>query len=246
MLVFIPLLGVLFRKALQGDPARSAELMLLDEREALEPGPLLTRSLVVLGAVTLGFAFHSSLHYEPSVVAMIGAGVLLLVAGRPAEQFLREVEWRTLVFFMGLFVMVGALVKTGAVARLAEAAVEVTGESVFVGSMLLIWVSAALSALVDNIPYVATMAPLVTELINGLPAGTDSQPLWWSLALGADYGGNATPIGASANVVVIGMALRAGWPISFKEFVKYGLVVTLVTVAIATGYVWLRYFVLSA
>jgi Na+/H+ antiporter NhaD/arsenite permease-like protein len=112
--------------------------------------------------------------------------------------------------------------------------------------MLLIWVSAALSALVDNIPYVATMAPLVTELINGLPAGTDSQPLWWSLALGADYGGNATPIGASANVVVIGMALRAGWPISFKEFVKYGLVVTLVTVAIATGYVWLRYFVLSA
>ena len=242
---FIALIGLLFKKALIADPQRSAELMLLDEREALEPGPLLTRSLIVLGAVTIGFALHNSLHYDPSVVALLGAGVLLLVAQRPPETILREVEWRTLVFFIGLFVMVGALVKTGAVGRLAEAAVEATGGSILVGSMLLIWISAVLSAMVDNIPYVATMAPLVTELIAGLPDGANTEPLWWSLALGADFGGNATPIGASANVVVIGMAERAGWPIRFVEFVKYGLVVTLATVGVATIYVWLRYFVLA-
>jgi Na+/H+ antiporter NhaD/arsenite permease-like protein len=201
--------------------------------------------LIVLSSVTVGFALHGVLHYEPSVVALLGAGVLLLVARREPEQFLREVEWQTLVFFMGLFIMVGALVKTGAVGRLAELAVEITGGSVFVGSMLLIWLSALMSAVVDNIPYVATMAPLVTALIAGLPAGANTNPLWWSLALGADYGGNATPIGASANVVVLGMAERAGWRIRFVEFVKYGSVVTLATTAFATLYVWIRYFVLE-
>jgi Na+/H+ antiporter NhaD/arsenite permease-like protein len=245
MVIFIALIKVLFRKALISDPDRAAELMALEEREALQRGPLLTRSLIVLGAVTVGFALHGVLHYEPSVVALLGAGVLLLISRREPQQFLREVEWQTLVFFMGLFVMVGALVKTGAVGRLAEAAVEITGGSVFVGSMLLLWVSALMSAVVDNIPYVATMAPLVTALIAGLPAGTSTDPLWWSLALGADYGGNATPIGASANVVVLGMAERAGWKIRFVEFVKYGSVVTVASTAFATLYVWIRYFVLD-
>jgi Na+/H+ antiporter NhaD/arsenite permease-like protein len=242
IIAFIALLGLLLRNTLRVDPERAAAVMALDENEALQRGPLLTRSLWVLAGVTAGFALHEWLHYEPSVVALIGAGVLLLISKRPPEIFFRDVEWQTLVFFIGLFVMVGSLVKTGAVERLADAALEATGGSVFAGSMLLLWLSAILSGVVDNIPYVATMAPLVTSLIGGLPGGANSDVLWWSLALGADYGGNLTAIGASANVVVLGLAERAGSKIRFLEFFKYGGIVTLVSVIIATAYVWLRYF----
>jgi Na+/H+ antiporter NhaD/arsenite permease-like protein len=246
MVVFIALLRVLFRRTFEVDPDRAAELMALDEREALERGPLLTQSLVVLGLVTVAFVLHGTLGYEPSVVALVGAGSLLIIVRRETESFLREVEWQTLVFFMGLFVMVGALVKSGVVERMASLAVEATGGSVLVGVLLVLWVSAVMSAAVDNIPYVATMAPLVTALIAALPASVDPEPLWWSLALGADFGGNATAIGASANVVVLGLAERAGWRIRFIEFAKYGLVVTLASVLVATLYVWVRYFVLAA
>ncbi|MGH8924990.1 MAG: SLC13 family permease [Acidimicrobiia bacterium] len=242
MVVFIALVWVLFRKTMTFNPERAASVMALDEKEALRRGPLLNRSLWVLGAVTAGFALHGLLHYEPSVVALLGAGVLLLISGRKPEIFFRDVEWQTLVFFVGLFIMVGALVKTGAVERLADAALDATGGSIFAGSMLLLSASAILSGVVDNIPYVATMAPLVTALIGGLPEGANSDVLWWSLALGADYGGNLTAIGASANVVVIGLAERAGSKIRFVEFFKYGSVVTLVSMLIATAYIWIRYF----
>lgn len=242
LVVFIVLMRVLLRNSLAVNPERTAAVMALDESEALQRGPLLNRSLWVLGGVTVGFALHGWLHYEPSVVALLGAGILLLISGKKPEIFFRDVEWQTLVFFAGLFVMVGALVKTGVVERLADAALDATGGSIFAGSMLLLWVSALLSGVVDNIPYVATMAPLVTALISGLPDGANSGVLWWSLALGADYGGNLTTIGASANVVVLGMAERAGSKIRFLEFFKYGVVVTLVSMLIAMAYVWIRYF----
>jgi Na+/H+ antiporter NhaD/arsenite permease-like protein len=242
MIVFIALIRVLLRKSLTADPERQAAVMALDEREALKRGPLLNRSLWVLAGVTVGFALHGWLHYEPSVVALLGAGILLLISGKKPEIFFRDVEWQTLVFFAGLFVMVGALVKTGAVGRLADVALEATNGSIFAGSMLLLWVSALLSGVVDNIPYVATMAPLVTALIDGLPEAANSNVLWWSLALGADYGGNLTTIGASANVVVLGLAERAGSKIRFIEFFKYGAVVTLASMVVATFYVWIRYF----
>jgi Na+/H+ antiporter NhaD/arsenite permease-like protein len=245
MVVFILVIKVLFRRSFQYQPERVAELMALDERESLREGPLMLRALVVLGLVTVAFVLHGALHYEPSVVALLGAGVLLLIAGREPWPFLREVEWHTLVFFAGLFVMVGALVKAGIVSSLARAAIRATDGDVLVAVLLLLWVSAILSALVDNIPYVATMAPLVQELVRSLPAGTSTTVLWWALALGSDLGGNATPIGASANVVVLGIAERSGHRIRFVEFVKYGVVVTLLTVGISTIYLWLRYFVLA-
>lgn len=245
MAVYIVAIKVLFRRSFAYQPERVVELMALDERESLREGPLLARALAVLALVTVAFAFHGVLHYEPSVVALLGAGVLLLVAGREPWPFLREVEWHTLVFFAGLFVMVGALVKAGVVSSLARAAIRVTDGDVFIAMLLLIWVSAILSALVDNIPYVATMAPLVNELIRALPAGTSTTVLWWALALGADLGGNATPIGASANVVVLGIAERSGHRIRFVEFVKYGAVITLLTVGLSTIYLWVRYFVLA-
>jgi Na+/H+ antiporter NhaD/arsenite permease-like protein len=240
--LFIAMSRWLFRSALVYRPERVGELMALDEREALTDRPLLIRSLVVLALVTVAFALHGVLHYEPSVVALLGAGLLALVARRDVEPFLREVEWSTLAFFMGLFIMVGALIKTGVIAQLAEAVAAATGGSLWVGSMLLLWASGALSAIVDNIPYVATMAPVTTTLVQDLQGEGDATVLWWSLALGADLGGNATAIGASANVVILGLAQRAGQPISFLQFTRYGLVVAVATMLACVPYLWLRYF----
>ena len=245
LIVFVALCRVLFRSSFAYQPERVQELMALDEREAIVDRPLLVRSLAVGVAATVGFALHGLLHYDPSVVALLGAGVLLLLANRPPAVFLREVEWPTLAFFMGLFIMVGALVKVGVIQRLADAAADLTGGRLLLATTLLLWVSGLLSAVVDNIPYVATMAPVVGTLVDQLPPGTDGTVLWWSLALGADLGGNATAIGASANVVILGLSERAGHRISFLQFTKYGALVALVTLAISMPYLWLRYFVLT-
>jgi Na+/H+ antiporter NhaD/arsenite permease-like protein len=245
MLLFIGLSRWLFRSALVYRPERVRELMALEEREALTDRPLLVRSLVVLALATAAFALHGILHIEPSVVALLGAGLLVLVARRDVQPFLAEVEWSTLAFFMGLFVMVGALIRTGVVAELAEAVAAATGGRLWVGSMLLLWASGALSAVVDNIPYVATMAPVTTTLVEDLGGGEEARVLWWSLALGADLGGNATAIGASANVVILGLAQRSGQPISFLQFTRYGAVVAVATMLVCVPYLWLRYFALA-
>jgi Na+/H+ antiporter NhaD/arsenite permease-like protein len=176
------------------------------------------------------------------VIALVGGLVLLAASRLDAEQVAKDVEWPTLVFFAGLFVMVGALVNTGVIEHLATAAAEVTEGKLFLASMVLLWASAVLSAVVDNIPYVATMSPVVADLVQA-NGGDQAQVLWWSLALGADLGGNATAVGASANVVVLGIAARSGQPISFWQFTKYGLVVAVVTIALSVPYLWLRYFV---
>jgi Na+/H+ antiporter NhaD/arsenite permease-like protein len=240
MVVFLLMARVLFRHAFRYRPERVAELMALDEREALVPGPLLPRSIAVLVVVTVGFLFHDLLNYEPSVVALLGAGVLLLLAREDPAGFLREVEWSTLLFFMGLFVLVGALVKVGVVETLAEQAIDATRGNLLVAVVLLVLVSGVLSAVVDNIPYVATMAPLVHQLAAAFPG--EPTVLWWALALGADLGGNATTVGASANVVLVGLSERSGHRIRFMEFFKYGSVVTLVTLGFSILYLWLRYF----
>jgi Na+/H+ antiporter NhaD/arsenite permease-like protein len=243
--VFLLLLRRLFGPALASNPRRAAQLLALDEREAITDPALLVRALVVLAVVTVAFALHGVLHYQPSVVALLGAGLLMLLARGDPARFLREVEWPTLAFFMGLFIMVGALVKTGVITTLAEAAARATGGSLLVASGLLLWVSGALSAIVDNIPYVATMAPVTGALVETMPDGHDPRVLWWSLALGADLGGNATAIGASANVVVLGLADRAGHRIGFLDFARYGALVAGVTMAISMLYLWLRYFLLA-
>ncbi|HEX5881466.1 MAG TPA: ArsB/NhaD family transporter [Actinomycetota bacterium] len=245
LIVFVVLCRVLFRSSFASRPELVQELMRLDEHEAIVDRRLLIRSLAVGVAATIGFVLHGLLHYDPSVVALLGAGVLLLLANRPPAVFLREVEWPTLAFFMGLFIMVGALVKVGVIQRLADAAADLTSGRLLLATTLLLWVSGLLSAVIDNIPYVATMAPVVGTLVDQLPPGTDGTVLWWSLALGADLGGNATAIGASANVVILGLSERAGHRISFLQFTKYGALVALVTLAISMPYLWLRYFVLA-
>ncbi|GAA4321860.1 ArsB/NhaD family transporter [Actinomadura luteofluorescens] len=240
MVVFCLLCRWLFRSAFVYDEDRAAEVMALQEKEAITDRRLLWQSLTVLGLVIVAFVLHPVLHYEPSVVALLGAGLLVAATKVTTEQALEEVEWLTLVFFAGLFVMVGGLVETGVIGDISRAAADATDGRLGFATMLLLWASAILSAIVDNIPYVATMSPIVSDLVQQQPAG-DGTVLWWALALGADLGGNATAIGASANVVVLGIAARNGTPISFWQFTKYGLIVTIVTVALSVPYLWLRY-----
>ena len=242
MVVFIGLCWLLFRRSLHYDAERVSALMALDEKEVIRDRRLLARSVVVLLAVMVGFMASSALDVEPSLIALLGAGALVAISRLDPPEYLEEVEWSTLVFFMGLFVMVGALVEVGVIGRLGELLTSAVGDHYFLAASGLLWFSAVLSGIVDNIPYVATMAPLVQDLVDAGQGASGARALWWALALGADLGGNATAVGASANVVVIGIAARNGHPISFWQFTRYGIVVALVTVAVAWAYLGLRYY----
>jgi Na+/H+ antiporter NhaD/arsenite permease-like protein len=241
LVVFLGLARLLFRRDLVARPERVAEVMSLDEREAITDVGLLVRSVLVLVVVTVVFVLQAVLHYDPSVVALMGGGLLIAVSGRQVGELVRDVEWGTLLFFVGLFLMVGGLVEVGVLDGVAEWAGEVTDGRPLVATMLILIVSAVLSGFVDNIPYVAAMAPVVAVLSADLAGG---EVLWWALALGAGLGGNATLVGASANVVVAGIAGRSGHPIRFGEFLKYGMLVTAVSISMAAGYLWVRYFLL--
>ncbi len=245
LVVFTLVLPRLFRGSFTVHPDRVKDVMALNEREAIQNPQLLVKCGVVLLAVFAGFVGHSVLHIEPSVVALLGAGILVLIARAKPKDYLVSVEWETLLFFAGLFVMIGALVKTGVIGHLAGLAADATGGNALLAVMLILGVSALLSGVIDNIPYVATMSPLVLALTNDIADPAHSEALWWSLASGADFGGNMTAVGASANVVMLGIAARAGSPISFWEFTKKGTIVTVITILVAAPYLWLRYFVLA-
>ncbi|MFI6043793.1 SLC13 family permease [Nocardia sp. NPDC051321] len=245
LIVFTLILPILFRGSFDATPERIADVMNLDEREAIRNPRLLAKCGVVLLAVFIGFVGHSWLHVDPAIVALLGAGVLVLISGTEPEDYLSGVEWETLLFFAGLFVMVGALVKTGVVETMARWAADATGGNAVVAVMLILGVSALLSGVIDNIPYVATMSPLVADLAGGIDHPVHADALWWSLTLGSDFGGNLTAVGASANVVMLGIAAKAGAPISFWEFTRKGAIITAITIVVAAPYLWLRYFAFS-
>jgi Na+/H+ antiporter NhaD/arsenite permease-like protein len=245
IVIFIGMCRLMFASAFRYDEDRAAAVMGLDESEAIRDPALLVRSLVVLTVVMIGFVAHAALHIDPSIVALLGAGALVAVSKLDAPEFLAEVEWATLAFFGGLFIMVGALVEVGVVGEIGRTLTEAVGDRYLLAGSAVLWVSAILSGIVDNIPYVATMAPIINDLVSGAGDNAQAKALWWALALGADLGGNATAVGASANVVILGIAARNGHPISFWTFTRYGLVVAAVTTAVAWGYFWLRYFVLA-
>jgi Na+/H+ antiporter NhaD/arsenite permease-like protein len=240
LVVFVGMCWFMFRKQLRFDATRVERIMALEEREAIRDVPLLIKSLSVLALVLVAFVLHSVIHLEPSIVALMGAGLLVLLTRLEPRKIFADVEWETLVFFAGLFIMVGSLVNLGVIDMVGTAAIEAVGDNFAGAAIGLLTGSAVFSGIVDNIPYVATMAPLTNDLVQA--GGAAAHPLWWSLALGADLGGNATAIGASANVVVLGIAKRNGYPISFWQFTKYGLIVTAVTIALCIPYLWLRYF----
>jgi len=240
---FVLLTRLLFRKTFQYNPDHVSAVMALQERRAITDPRLLVRCLVVLGLVIVGFCLHSVVDIEPSIVALLGAGVMVLVAQVDIADVLNEVEWPTLVFFMGLFVMVAGLGHTGVISGIGTWAVDVIGDDYFDAATVLLFGSAALGAFFDNIPYTATMAPIVEGLEAHVADPAAAQPLWWAFALGADFGGNGTAVAASANVVAIGLAGRAGHTITFWQFTKYGLPVTIFSSVVAWIYVYLRYFV---
>ncbi|GAA3453588.1 ArsB/NhaD family transporter [Dactylosporangium matsuzakiense] len=241
VVVFVLLCRVLFRSAFQADPAKAAAVTQLRERDAIRDPRLLAVSLGVLALVTAAFVLHAVVHLEPSVVAIVGGLALLAVSRLDTGEVIADVEWPTLAFFAGLFVMVGALVNTGAIATLSHGIADAVAGRPHAAAMGLLGGSAVLSAVVDNIPYVATMTPIVADLAAAQGSHGGPHVLWWALTLGADLGGNATAVGASANVVILGLAERAGARISFWQFTKYGLVVAAVTVGISAVYLWLRY-----
>ncbi|MEO8247673.1 MAG: ArsB/NhaD family transporter, partial [Chloroflexota bacterium] len=227
----------LFRGQLETDPDLRESLLALDERGMITNPALLRSSMVVLGLTLLGFLLHGPLGYAPATIALTGAVAMMVVAREDPQEVLREVEWPTLFFFIGLFMLVAGVIEIGLIDAVADGIIAITGGALGSTSILVLWVSAALSGIIDNIPYTATMIPVVDQLASG----HQSDGVWWALAIGADLGGNATIIGASANVILAAMAEREGHPIKFGAFLRYGLPVTLGSILISTAYIWLRY-----
>lgn len=240
LVVYLPLFVWLFRKQIQTTDDLKQSIMQMDEKEVITDRTLLIKSLSVLGLTILGFFLHQALHLESATVALAGAFLLLLLTGEHSmEVAFTKVEWTTIFFFVGLFVLVSGLVETGVISKLAEQAIELTGGELVATSMLILWLSAIASAFLDNIPFVATMIPMIQEMGNmGI---SNLEPLWWSLALGACLGGNGTLIGASANLIVAGLSGKEGYPIRFLHFMKYAFPLMLLSIVLSTVYVYLRY-----
>ncbi|MGE5894716.1 MAG: SLC13 family permease [bacterium] len=255
MCFYIFAIKLIWGKKLKTRDELKKRIMAMNENEAIKDPVMLTKSLVVLGIVLTGFVFHGILHFQPATIALFGAGLLLLLSKtHEPHHILAEVEWPTIFFFMGLFIIIGGVVKVGLIKWMSIKVLEITQGDLFSTSMVVMWFSAFASAFIDNIPYVATMNPLIVDMAKQLwpdLSGTqllhhvDLMPLWWSLALGACLGGNGTAIGASANVIVVGMSEKLGKRISFGKFMLYGMPMMIMTVVISTVYVWLRYYVMK-
>jgi Na+/H+ antiporter NhaD/arsenite permease-like protein len=241
LLVVIPMIVFLFRKELVNTPEARDAVMTLQAHDFLKDVILLKKSLGVLTLVMIAFVLHSFLHLEPSIVALFGAGILVAISGLKPRDYVQDVEWSTLIFFAGLFIMVGGLVGSGALAELSTFLKDLFAGNTQLAALSILSISAVLSGIIDNIPYVTAMSPVISDLSVGL-VGRQEHVLWWSLAFGADFGGNATIIGASANVVAIGLAAKAGIHISFWKFAKYGVLVTAVSIAMVYPYIYFFYF----
>lgn len=230
-------IALMFKNDLKTTPERMEHVANLDNSKTIKDRTLMIRSMTVLGLVILGFILHSALNLEAYMIALLGASVLLLFES--PKQILYDVEWITIFFFIGLFIIIGGLVETGGIKFLADQLLNITQGDLTFTAMLIIWASGFLSGIVDNIPYTVTMVPLIKELSDIM----DIYPLWWSLSLGACLGGNATIIGAAANVIVSESAYAAGHPISFFRFMKYGVLVTIISLILSSIYVYFKYLV---
>jgi len=211
-----------------------------DEYKVLQDKKLLVKSLIVLGLTILGFALHQVLNLESAIIALAGAAILLFLSNLDPEKILEDVEWPTIFFFAALFVIVGGLEEVGVIEWVAHKVLGLTQGNLVLMALLILWVSALASTVIDNIPFVATMIPLIQALSIADPT-LQIEPLWWSLALGACLGGNGSLVGASANVVVAGIAAKHDNPISFKEYLKVGFPLMLIMIFISSIYIYLRY-----
>jgi Na+/H+ antiporter NhaD/arsenite permease-like protein len=236
----------IYHNQMHSNAEDQAELMKLNPADFIKDRTLMIKSVGVLLLTTLGFTLHSMLQVEAAMIALAGASLLLLlgVKDKDMEEVFHSVEWVTIFFFGGLFVLVAGLINVGVIGYLAEKAIEVTDGNIPHTSLLILWVSGIASATIDNIPFVATMIPLIKNMAVAMGLTAESalmDPIWWSLALGACLGGNGTLIGASANVIVAGMAMKEGKGFTYLEFLKIGVPITLISLMIATVYIYFVY-----
>ncbi|MCL6479223.1 MAG: ArsB/NhaD family transporter [Peptococcaceae bacterium] len=233
-------LKFLYGKQMAAEPELKKKIMMMDANEQIKDTRLLKKSLFAIGVTILGFFLHQYLHLESATVALSGATLLLLLTRDEPEHALAAVEWPVIFFFVGLFIIVGALEHVGIIEAIARKSLEITGGAMVPTGLLILWLSAIASAFVDNIPFVATMIPLIQDM-GRLGGITDLNPLWWSLSLGACLGGNGTLIGASANVVVAGMAEKRGVVITFIHFTKVAFPMMIMSIIISTFYLLLSF-----
>ena len=242
-LIFIIVIAVLvfmFRHSLKATPEKMEHVANIDNTKTITDKKLMWRSMIILFLVILGFVTHDITHIVAYVFAVAGASFLLLFE-EPKEIY-KDVEWLTIFFFVGLFIIIGGFEANGGISFLAQKLIELTNGSLDAATMLILWGSGILSGIVDNIPYTATMAPLISEVQHVLPyAGEGHHPLWWALSLGACLGGNLTIIGAAANVIVSETATVKGYPISFMRFMKYGALTTFISLALSSLYLYFKY-----
>ncbi|PKM82197.1 MAG: hypothetical protein CVU89_06020 [Firmicutes bacterium HGW-Firmicutes-14] len=233
-------LKYIYGRHLHVEESQKQKIMRFDEFAAIKDTSLLKKCLFVLGLTILGFVLHQFIHMESATIALGGGVLLMLITRTDPDKVLHEVEWPVIFFFIGLFVLVGGLEETGVIENLAVQSLELTGGDMTATALIILWLSAIASAFVDNIPFVATMIPLLHTMgeLGGLG---NIDPLWWSLALGACLGGNGTLIGASANVIVAGMAEHRKYPISFLGFMKVAFPLMIMSIIVSSGYVYLRY-----
>ena len=237
--VVLFLLKLIYKDFLKAKDENKQKIMKMDETITIKDTLLLKKSLIVLFITILGFMVHAQFHLESATVALGGAALLLVISKIDPEEILFEVEWTTIFFFMGLFILVGSLVEVGVIDNLAKKMLELTKGNLFVTTLTILWVSAIASAFLDNIPFVATMIPLIKAMTAS--GQLDANPLWWALALGACLGGNGTIIGASANVIVTGIMAKEGRPVSFMSFMRIGFPMMIVSIIISTIYLILFY-----
>lgn len=238
MIVFILGLKIIYGKKMQVEDSAIQRIMLLDETKAIEDPALMKKSIVMICLVVLGFVFHSQLNVESSVVALTAAAVMMIIGKQKAEDIIADVEWTSIIFFTALFIVVGGLVETGVVGELANVIISATSDRPIMTMLIILWASALLSTILNNIPFVAALIPLVIDMGQ---SGMDVFPLWWAISLGACLGGNGTLVGASANIVLANISAKHGYPISFARFFKFGFPAMLMSIVISTIYLVIRY-----
>lgn len=251
MLAFIYTVKFMFKDKMNVSSELRARIMSMDPTRVIKNKKLLIQCLSVMSYVFIGFFIHGALHLEPATIALSGAAILILITKTDPEEIFKHIEWGTIFFFIGLFIIVAGVIEIGVIAIISEKLLSFFGEKLIALNMFILWFSAISSALVDNIPFVATVIPIIKEtgqhisLNMNVPPGDILNPLWWSLALGSCLGGNGSLIGASANVIVAGIAKKNNHIITFLEFSKYGILFLIQSLIISTAYLYLRYMMFS-
>ena len=238
LIIMIICFKFIYGNKLHVDEDAKKKILSLDEKKSILDKALLIKSVIVIFLILLGFIFHSNIHIDSCIVALTGATVMLLIGKQDVDEILAGIEWSTICFFIGLFVIVGGLQEVGIIHQLATFLIDATKGHMMLTMLIILWLSAIISSFLDNIPFVATLIPLILTM---QAEGIDVTPLWWATSLGACLGGNGTLIGASANVVLASVGQKHGYPITFKDYFKIGFPLMILSIIISTVYLLIKF-----